>query len=298
MRVFKDRSFVYSSKTLPDHLDDIVDTLSYQLGRSPDDAMGRYCGVIYPEYSGLEAYVKRSFDFSVTQFSKIEKLLSSQSLALIKTKFAKEYSYKNTGQLRWFPQIFNNKMNRPVSYCNGLRFFDIAEENNGNLIALSFNGRIGKRIESFAETAPNALELVIKDYPVHNAKVFIQKLVNSGKDTEECFDWDSHALRTRFASLQNEIESLFNEQYSKSQLDREEWEHDFLLSDVRFEVLIFVDYDPNPSDIQRQVLNLSEIEPSLVALEIPKYGYFQGFSEGELDTGNESFLVPWEEEEL
>ena len=297
IRTFEERIFVHGTSRQSDELDTIMENFSYYLGTMPDD--NDPCKEpIFDHLGRLQNFVEHQIDFEKTDFYKIKRSLSSDFTAIIKAKLMEEFVIAKALQINALPQFFSQNCEKPVTLNDGLKHYEIGKLYNGNTIVFTFDLRIGRSLKSFKKTVIESISQKLEGYNLEGSKIAFSEEYTSETETQEYFDWGSDELSKRLDACRKELMAeykLIDEDDTTEDNHQVEREMELLRNAEQvLDIIVFIKFDPNPIQIQRDALRLSSREISFRAVSIPKYGYFQSYYEGERDAGNESTLIPFE----
>ena len=297
IRVFKDRSFIHRTYYGISEFNKSDEYLSDRVNHRPDLSSVLSDGDNDSKVVTNESYF--SMIIATVRNECTNLFISTFMQAMISMKIEMKYFPYNRHDLNYGNNFFSKDPNLPVTYDGVPLIYEHVKNNLENLIVFGFDYSIGETIKGFARKTKQAISVGLISYLSANSRVSMERY-NAGKVTHDEFDWGSILLSKKLKNIEQSLYRQFSkycEQFNNENYDREEEEREWLRNHLdQIYVLVHTQVDMSPSRIQADCLEISKDIPGRVKLLIPKYGYYQGFAEGELDTGNEISLVPSDED--
>lgn len=297
LRVFKNKTFLYSTYRASDEYDTILENFSYYLGSQPDEDICEQPVSSKSEF--ISNYIKDTLkendeeELFTTKVLKTNKTLK----LLLEDKFYNDFSMKKTWQIMSFEPFFAKDWDKPTTYCEDyIPYWDLTKHYNGNLIAIKANMNFLSEVSNgeveFKEKIKNSIahipnSLVKLHLPLSQISNQLQYI-----DEDDIFEYGTRECHNRI----HEIFTLLNQKYQQDKASNSEdyTEKDFLDYvgyEFEFSLLFITNESPEPFDFNQYGLDVSN-ELSSITVIVPTYGFNQGYCDGELDTGNaHQFLI-------
>ncbi len=297
LRVFKTTTFIHGTYRAGDDYDSILENHSYYLGESPDDDI--FDEIISPDSTRINFKVSQDlksqdepelFDKNIFKKSRTLKLL-------IEDKLYHNYSHTKTNQIMEFSALFGSQWDIPSSYyINNIPFFEYSEKYDHRVIVLescwSFLPDLSNAKSFIEDLLTNVTSIV--DNSLVKAYLPLPKNAEYNKE-KDIFDYGTKEFESRINQIIKSLNALFND-YTKEnpheEDEKETAEKDYLEYEgyeFEFSLIFITNETPNVVEAHKYGLNSSKyFNGSSTNLIIPAYGFFQGYCDGELDTGNSS----------
>ncbi len=307
MRIFKEKTFFYSTYRAGDEYDTILENYSYYLGDSPDqdDAMEYE---INAESNFIYSFIKENIESQDDPEIFEEETLSNNEdfRKLFAEKLYDEYSRKKSYQVMEFTPIFGKNWDLPPTYyLPKPPFFELSQKYDGRLVVASFTMEFLSNLENMvSELSDKLSDMVSNIMDGSNVKVLSPLAqYENGVDfsEEDIFNYGTQELQKRLLELKSVMNSHFEEYINENPNDENDLEanqKDWLDSygyDYNLTLLIIPQETPNPFTAHKYGIDFSALTESSLNIQIPTYGYYQGYSAGELDTGNSNQFLSQEE---
>lgn len=307
LRVFKHVTFIYSTYRASDEYDTILENYSYFLGSEPDEDT-------YFERINSETSSCRNIVSQILRDQDEPELFESNAIKhnpmmkiLFEDKFYNGFASIKANQMSNFAPHFAQSSNLPSTYWgNDIPFWDVSEKYDGRMIVsrgyFNFLGNISEA-KSYIEDKFSSMISIVDNATV---KVYLPIPKNAQYDKEEdIFEYDSKEYKNRL----KEVIKSFKTQYQEYLKDNpkgedvsdEEHEKEWVDSygyDYEYALVFITEEFPIISEAHRYGLKISAEVDDSITIMVPAIGYYQGYANGELDTGNANiFLTSSELEE-
>ena len=290
IRVFKDRFFVYPTFDDQYESNNSFEFKSDGIAQYSDYAETTF-GQDSPKVSDPKKKLKTAIAKEISKTCNrlhLSDALKSLIIENLKSKYIPSITYDHQGD----KSFFSNNPNQPVSYSGPPLFYDLVTADKGTLIVFEMSFCVANSVDFFARKLQKNIQNALGKYLDGSAKVLFKN--HDGPSGEKIFyNWGSSELNEKLLVLQKSLKKDFRSHIAKMDpkyFHKETDEKDFLdLFDLF--VLVELDCDVSPTKLQEDTLSLSKEVTGRLLARIPKYGYEQGFQDGDLDTGNENFLV-------
>lgn len=307
IRVFKHYSFLYSTYRASDEFDSIVENYAYYLGSEPDE------GPSYQRVSAEGKFVSSSVRGTLEENDPPEIFNHSilkRGTSIIKTLFSEKfysgYSAEKCNQMMQFPPIFGVDTETPSTYYGDeIPFLDYAKKFDGRLIVAKTYYAIFDDVSNLKSQFNDHLSEISTLIEECTLKVYLPVPGDIKYDKEEdTFEYESKEYKKRLDLVVKTLKSMYEsdskENPPEEGTDPSQAEKDWLDGygyDHEFAIFAITKDNVNLSEVHQYGLKLSGILNGSATLIVPTFGFYQGYSEGELDTGNVNIFLTSEQQE-
>ena len=289
IRVFKDRSFIYSTHRASDDYDTILEVHANYLGEDYDED-------VFPiriEGNGVttKEIIKEDLadmDFSIFSYDALEGKDELKEL-IEKTLYGK-YADEKAQQTSHFTPFFSYSHDAPGTYWNNMiPLLEASRSEGGKTFNMLMSATVIKSFETFEDDIRNAIYASVEIVDPKEVKVYLSTEENQKLNSVEVYDVDSPPYKEALEAMKVRMIESYSEAYETDPGEDEDTENEFFTEygyENQFAVMYILDENVNILDAHTQSLKVSrELENSL-SLVVPSIGLYQGYCEGELDTGN------------
>jgi hypothetical protein len=296
MRVFKEKTFLYSTFRAGDDYDTILENYSSYLGTEPGEE--ECTDNFQSDTDFINKYILECISNNEVEIFSTKPLKQNEIMnLLVDRKIKNDYVTKKTWQIMEFTPFFASSWNQPTTYYgNQIDFWDVSEEHEHKLITvigdystlpnISFGKSAFKtKIKKSISIVPKAKVLVW--LPTSKRSNSSYKYIND----EDIFQYDSKELNQRI----DEVFKILLDEYRNNLTsetiieDEKADQKEFLESvgyDYEFALLFITKTTPEPNEFNSFGLKISSVFEGSINIVVPVYGFKQGYCDGELDTGN------------
>lgn len=300
LRVFKNKTFLYSTYRASDEYDTILENFSYYLGSQPDEDICEQ--PISSKSDFISDYVKNTLRENDEEEIFTTKVLKNNKTLklLLEDKFYNDFSIKKTWQIMSFDPFFAKEWDKPTTYCEDyIPYWDLSQQYNGNLIVIKGNMNFLSEVSNGEVEFKDKIKNSIACVPNSLVKIHLPLSQISNQlqyiDEDDVFEYGTRECNQRIYDVFN----LLNQKYQEDKVSNTEdyTEKDFLDYvgyEFEFSLIFITNESPEPFDFNQYGLDVSN-ELSSITIIVPIYGFNQGYCDGELDTGNSNHFLMEEE---
>jgi len=310
MRVFKEKTFLYSTFRAGDDYDTILENYSYYLGTEPgQEEESNYKFESNTDF--IKNYILECISNDEIEIFTTKPLQHNEIMnLLVDRKIKYDYVNKKVWQIMEFTSFFATSWDNPSTYYgDNVYFWDVSEKYGHKLIAIKGNYSALPNISFGKASFKSKLKKSIAVVPESNILVWLPKDKRNNSsyqyqyiNDEDIFPYDSKELQQRideaFKILLEEYRSNLNPKVIIE--DKKADEKEFLESvgyDYEFALFFITELPPEPYDFNVYGLKISNILEGSISVIVPAYGFNQGYCDGELDTGNAFHFISEQNEE-
>ncbi|NCP98411.1 hypothetical protein GW796_00860 [archaeon] len=308
LRIFKNKTFLYNTYRASDEYDTILENYSLYLGDNLDEETVHPSKINSDTFS-LKIFIKESIlDHELPQILETKTLRKDVILkTLLEDKIYNGYAMKKAYQYLDFIPFFHKYIGQPTTYCgNPQPYFSLSQKHNDNLFVIQSNIDCLTKISGGESKLKKTIQKLINFVPTTKVKIHLplekidsQSIVYD----DDIFDLGSKEFDKRikefFKFVKQEFEKTLNPNENIINLEDEETSYlEGYGYEYSFALIFITDDAPCIKDCHQYALAMSNETKSNFTLIIPQYGYNQGYSCGELDTGNYmSFMLEKEDDD-
>ncbi len=307
IRVFKHYSFLYSTYRASDEFDSIVENYAYYLGSEPDE------GPNEQRVSSEGKFIVSSIRGTLEENDAPEifnKSLLKHGSSIIKTLFSEKfytgYAGEKSSQMMQFPPIFGVNAETPSTYYGDeIPFLEYSNKFDGRLIVAKSYYAVFDDVSNLKSQFNDHLSEISTLIDDCTLKLYMPVPGDVKYDQEEdIFEYESKEYKKRLDSIVKALKKMYEDDLKENPLedgaDPTQAEKDWLDSygyDYEFAILAITRDNVNLVDVHKYGLKLSGILNNSATLIVPAFGFYQGYSDGELDTGNVNIFLTSEQQE-
>lgn len=307
IRVFKHYSFLYSTYRASDEFDSIVENYAYYLGSEPDE------GPNYQRVSSEGKFVISSIRGTLEENDAPEIFNNSilkRGSSIIKTLFSEKfyagYAAEKSNQMMQFPPLFGVDTETPSTYYgDDIPFLDYAKKFDGRLIVAKSYYAVFDDVSNLKSQFNDKLSDISTLIDDCTLKIYLPVPGDVKYDQEQdIFEYESKEYKKRLDLVVKTLKTMYEEDAKENppeeDTEQTQAEKDWLDGygyDYEFAILAITRDNVNLSDVHKYGLKLSGILNNSATLIVPTFGFFQGYSDGELDTGNVNIFLTSEQQE-
>ena len=309
LRIFKDCSFIYSTYRASDEYDSILENYSYYLGETPNEEPIKE--QVSSDIGFITQNVRRIIEYNDPPeiFSK-SLLRTGTGNKIIRTlfsdKFYNGFAAEKSQQIMEFPPLFGiNKETPTTYYSDEIPFLAYSKKFDGHLIVAKCYYAFLNDISNAQSQIEDNLSEIKNLIPNSKLQVYlpIPNKINYSRE-EDIFEYGSKDFQERLNLVVESLKEMhlkdLEENPSDENIDLSQSEKDWIDNfgyEFEFALLIITDENIDLFEVHKYGLRVSNIFNSTANLIVPAFGFCQGYSDGELDTGNVNiFLTPEEQE--
>lgn len=296
--VFRNKSFLYSTYRAGDEYDTILENYSYWLGSQPDEET---CSERFSSKGDFVAnYIRSNIEANDIELLDVQFLKYGHNTLkmFMRDKVVNEYSSKKAQQMAGFEPIFSTSPDIPSTYYNDdIPFWEFSQKYQERTFsfqgAYSFLPNLQYGESTLKEAIKNSVSL-IGDCTV---KVWLPLGENPERgwiDEDDIFDYGTPEYDKRIHEMFKKLTTLYKESAEENDMSEEEKEKDFIDNvgyDYAFAILFITQETLDPEMAHYHAMKMSTYIEGSTSLTLPAYGLYQGYCEGELDTGNAYSLI-------
>lgn len=298
MRIYKDKTFFYSTYRAGDEYDTILENYSYYLGESSDQEETMEYEVNCDQHF-IYSFIKENLEGQSEPEIFDEETLSNNEefKQLFSEKLYSDYAQKKSYQVMEFTPFFRKEWNLPPTYyLPKPPFFELSQKYDGRLIVVNFSLEFLPNLEGMVSAFSSKLSSMVSNIMDGSTIKILLPLEKYENDVDymdaDIFNYGSVELEKRVLELKSAMDIHFKEYMNENPNDENDLyttQKDWIDSygyDYMITLLIIPNETPDPFTAHKYGIDFSAATDSSLNVQIPSYGYYQGYSAGELDTGN------------
>lgn len=299
LRVFKDIVFVYSTHRASDDYDTILEAHSNYLGDGDYDE-DTFTIRIEPNSFKVVELIKDDLESTELAIFSYPVLADKEELRkLIEDKLYTEYAQEKANQISQFIPIFTNATDRPATYYNNIiPLFDASREYGLKTYNMLMSASVAKSFETFEDDIRNAIYEASEVVSPEELKVAIGGPDNQDFNIISVFEVDSPEFKSALDEMKTSLIESYVESYECEIGEDEDQEAEFFSDsgyENQFSVMFIFEENIEILDAHANALRVSQTLESSLSLVVPAIGLYQGYCEGELDTGNNLVFLTQDE---
>ena len=289
IRVFKDRSFIYSTYRASDDYDTILEVHANYLGEDYDED-------VFPirvEGNGVttKGLIKEDLedmDFSIFSYDALDG--KDELKELIEKNLYGKYADEKSQQTSHFTPLFAHSHDVPGTYWNNMiPLLHASRVDGAKTFNMLMSATVIKSFDTFEDDIRNAIYTSVDIVDPREVKVYVATEENQALNNVEVYDVDSPSYKEAIEAMKARMIESYSESYEMEPGEDEDTEREFFTDcgyENQFAVMYILDENVNILDAHKQSLKVSRDLENSLSLVIPSIGLYQGYCEGELDTGN------------
>ena len=302
IRVFANKSFMYSMSRAEDKYDMVLEEYAYYLGDGPDEK-----GVpqisISNNFGFVSNWIRNHIKENFQNLSILEHVAVSENTSLqvlLNQRLEKNYAQQKTWEVLVFVPFFGKKSGVPVAYGqDDSVYWTQSEAMSHELVVVQLNASgisnadevvdtLSSRITSMVDTANfiASSDEVLVFLPPKSTETGVRQI-----EPSHLYAYGSEEMNDRLEEIADEMAVAWKRECDESE---EISFSDYISSDgcdYIVAALLPTDGAADPTVAHGYAVTLSYDLDMSIMLEVPGYGLMQGYCAGELDTGNmASFL--------
>lgn len=290
LRVFKNKTFLYSTYRAADEYDTILENFSYYLGDFPDEDIYVKSFSTKTEFvrNYIQSTLKENSDFEIFH---TKTLIKNHTLKLlIEDKFYNEFSNKKTWQVTSFVPFFAKDWDKPtIYYEENIPFWNISQKYDGKIIIVESNFECFKSIKNGKSELNKKIHNILKFVKPNILKIHLPLAKETSYlneiDEKDVFDYGTKDCDTRITDFFHLIQNQYQKDIEKNQNLSVIDFFEYYANEFNFSLLFVLNNEPEPMEFHKIGLKISK-SFSRITVIIPSYGFSQGYCDGEVDTGN------------
>ena len=301
LRVFKDITFIYSNFRASDELDTIVENF-YDL--YIDDFGSDYGHPdITTDYRKITSVVKELIENNPPDIFWLEFFESDKHpelRKLVEEALYSKWASEKTQHITSLDAIFGSAWDKPATYYGEqIPFLDVQKESDTTLYSIGFTLDKATSIENLEDEIKSQVH-TIADEAWHGRETFKVYLRNENEDVTSAtpYELDSEEWTAAFTVFKERILNDFNEveEYELGDEDHEREHFENCGYDYCVDIVITDDEGTlQIGELHSVGLKASQAHDGSLNVTMPSIGFYQGYCEGELDTGNVRMYITDEE---
>ncbi len=307
LRVFKYYTFLYSTYRASDEFDSIVENYAYYLGSEPNE--GPTSQRVSAENKFVISSVRGTLEDNDPPEIFSKPLLKHRS-GIIKTLFSEKfytgYAAEKSNQMMQFPPVFGVDTETPSTYYGDeIPFLDYAKKFDGRLIVAKSYYAVFDDVSNLKSQFNDRLSEISTLIDDCTLKLYMPVPGDVKYDQEEdIFEYESKEYKKRLDTIVKTLKKMYEDDAKENPpeegTDPSQAEKDWLDGygyDYEFAILAITRDNVNLFDTHQYGLKLSGILENSATIIVPTFGFYQGYSAGELDTGNVNVFLTSEQQE-